>query len=97
VIKILKDYKDLYYIPSIEDLICECYIELVEGISLEEGATNLVGKSSIDTWTDLLTLNQTLAKNIVKTFITGEEQLIVRIANQIKSNFNRKLEIFICF
>ncbi|MBU4284385.1 MAG: ribulose-bisphosphate carboxylase large subunit, partial [Nanoarchaeota archaeon] len=60
----LKGYIDLEYKPTKKDVICEYYIEPTKGVSFEQAATNMAGESSIDTWTDILTLSPTLAKKL---------------------------------
>lgn len=60
----LREYIDLRYKPTKNDLICEYYIEPAKGISFEEAATNMAGESSIDTWADILTLSPVLARKL---------------------------------
>ena len=60
-VKMLKEYINLEYKPTEEDVICEYHIEPIKGVSFEKAATNMAGESSIDTWSEILTLNPELA------------------------------------
>ncbi len=77
----LKEYIDLKYKPTKNDVICEYYIEPAEGISFEKAATNLAGESSIDTWTDILTLSPALAKKLKPhVFFMDKKRNTIKVA-----------------
>jgi ribulose-bisphosphate carboxylase large chain len=60
-----KDYINLRYEPQKEnELICKYYVEPAKGIKLEEAAVHIAGESSIDTWSEILTLSPKLAKEL---------------------------------
>lgn len=48
------DFVDLKYHPSVDDVICEFYVE-PSGISLKEAAGGIAAESSIGTWTEVVT------------------------------------------
>lgn len=49
-----RDFVDLSYRPSDDELICDFFVE-PEGISIEEAAGGVAAESSIGTWTELTT------------------------------------------
>ncbi|MCD4798247.1 MAG: ribulose-bisphosphate carboxylase large subunit, partial [Methanosarcinales archaeon] len=53
----LKDYIDLGYKPTKQDLVCEYHIEPAQGVGFEDACTHMAGESSIDTWSDISTLS----------------------------------------
>jgi ribulose-bisphosphate carboxylase large chain len=53
-------YVDLGYVPGDDDVVCLFYVEPAEGVSLEEAAIQLTAESSIGTWTDICTMNQSI-------------------------------------
>lgn len=60
----LEEYIDLEYEPAGDDLVCEYYVEPANGVGFEKVCAHIAGESSIDTWTDILTLSPTLAKKL---------------------------------
>ncbi|MCX8190193.1 MAG: type III ribulose-bisphosphate carboxylase [Candidatus Diapherotrites archaeon] len=77
----IKEYIDLNYRPTKKDLVCEYYLEPAKGLSLEEAATHLAGESSIDTWTDILTLSPTIAKRLKPhVFFIDNERNTIKVA-----------------
>jgi ribulose-bisphosphate carboxylase large chain len=60
----LREYIDLKYKPLKNDLVCEYRLEPAKGVSFEKAATHMAGESSINTWTDILTLSPRLAKKL---------------------------------
>jgi len=82
----LKEYIDLGYNPTENDVICEYHIEPVKGVSFEKAATNMAGESSIDTWTDILTLSPALAEKLKPSVFFMDEK-----TNTIKVAYNSDL------
>ncbi len=56
-------YLDYKYKPK-DDYVAEYYFEPAKGYTFEEAATNIAGESSIDTWTDILTLRPEISKKL---------------------------------
>ena len=80
----LKEYIDLKYKPTKNDVICEYYIEPTKGVSFEQAATNMAGESSIDTWTDILTLSPILAKKLKPSvFFMDKKRNTIKVAYHI--------------
>ena len=50
------EYIDIDYIPNDNDIVCEYMIEPASGVDFQDACTNIAGESSIDTWSDILTL-----------------------------------------
>ncbi|MEM5798702.1 MAG: type III ribulose-bisphosphate carboxylase [Candidatus Aenigmatarchaeota archaeon] len=81
----LKEYVDLEYKPAKNDLICEYRVEPAKGISLEEAATHIAGESSIDTWSDILTLSPEIAKRLKPhVFFIDKKRYAIKIAYNIE-------------
>ncbi|MEM4598402.1 MAG: type III ribulose-bisphosphate carboxylase [Candidatus Diapherotrites archaeon] len=76
-----KEYVDLSYRPTKKDLVCEYYLEPAKGLSLEEAATHLAGESSIDTWSDILTLSPKIAKRLKPhVFFIDKKRSTIKVA-----------------
>ncbi len=76
-----EEYIDLEYEPARDDLVCEYYVVPARGIELEKACANIAGESSIDTWTDILTLSPRLAKKLKPhVFDLNRETNTVKIA-----------------
>ncbi len=80
----LKEYINLKYKPKKTDIICEYYIEPAKGISFEKAATHMAGESSIDTWSNILTLSPKLAKKLKpNVFFMDKKRNIIKISYHI--------------
>ncbi|MDI6888685.1 MAG: type III ribulose-bisphosphate carboxylase [Methanocellales archaeon] len=76
-----EEYIDLGYEPAKNDLVCEYYVEPARGIDFERTCVNIAGESSIDTWTDILTLSPKLAKKLKPhAFDVNQKTKTVKIA-----------------
>jgi len=76
-----KEYVDLNYAPSKKELVCEYYVEPAKGIGLEEAATHIAGESSIDTWSEILTLSPETAKKLKPhVFFIDKNRNMIKIA-----------------
>jgi len=53
-------YVDLGYVPGDNDVVCLFYIEPAEGVTLEQAAVHVTAESSIGTWTDICTMNESI-------------------------------------
>ncbi len=77
----LRDYIDIDYNPKDKDLICEFHIEPSAGVNFEEAATHMAGESSIDSWTEIVTLSSELAERLKPhIFYVDEKTQTVRVA-----------------
>lgn len=77
----LHEYIDLKYTPTKSDVVCEYRIEPARGISFEEAAIHLAGESSIDTWSDILTLSPQLARKLKPhVFFMDKARKIIKVA-----------------
>jgi ribulose-bisphosphate carboxylase large chain len=77
----LREYIDLGYKPSKDELICEYYLEPAKGVSLEEAAIHLAGESSIDTWAEISTLNPSIAKRLKPhVFFIDKKKNTIKVA-----------------
>ena len=77
----LNEYINLKYKPNKDDLICCYYLEPAKNISFEKAATNIAGESSIDTWSDILTLNPKIARKYKpNVFYLNKKNKIIKIA-----------------
>lgn len=77
----LDEYINFSYCTTKNDLICEYYIEPTNGISLEKAITHIAGESSIDTWSEILTLSPELAKKLKpNVFFIDKKRNIAKIA-----------------
>jgi len=75
------EYIDTGYIPTERDIVCEYRIEPASGVDFQDACTNLAGESSIDTWTDILTLSPELALQLKPhVFELDEKEGFVKIA-----------------
>ncbi|MDO9096826.1 MAG: ribulose-bisphosphate carboxylase large subunit, partial [Candidatus Methanoperedens sp.] len=75
------EYIDMGYIPTDRDIVCEYRIEPASGVDFQDACTNLAGESSIDTWTDILTLSPELASQLKPhVFEMDEKEGFVKIA-----------------
>ncbi|MDD5254346.1 MAG: type III ribulose-bisphosphate carboxylase [Candidatus Nanoarchaeia archaeon] len=59
----MRDYIDIGYKPKDKEVLASYYIE-GNRVSVKEVANNLAGESSIDTWTDIRTLDASIAKRL---------------------------------
>jgi ribulose-bisphosphate carboxylase large chain len=76
-----RDYIDTGYSPKDTDLVCEFHIEPSAGVNFEEAATHMAGESSIDSWTEIVTLSPELAAKLKPhVFYVNEEAQTVRVA-----------------
>ncbi|MFH0751999.1 MAG: type III ribulose-bisphosphate carboxylase [archaeon] len=76
----MKDYIDFSYEPQKNDLVCEYYVE-PNRIPLQKAANHLAGESSIDTWSDIHTLNETIRQKLMPhVFYINSKTNAVRIA-----------------
>ncbi|MFH1473922.1 MAG: type III ribulose-bisphosphate carboxylase [Candidatus Aenigmatarchaeota archaeon] len=57
-----KDFIDLSYKPTKNDLVCEFRVEPAKGISLRRAAEMVAGESSVGTWTDVVTMKPRIKK-----------------------------------
>jgi ribulose-bisphosphate carboxylase large chain len=75
------EYIDTDYVPNDCDFVCEYRIEPASGVDFEEACTNLAGESSIDTWSDILTLSPELASMLKPhVFEMNEKEGFAKIA-----------------
>ncbi len=76
-----RDYIDTDYNPKDTDLICEFHIEPSSGVDFEEAATHMAGESSIDSWTEIVTLSPELAARLKPhIFYLDEKAQTIRVA-----------------
>jgi ribulose-bisphosphate carboxylase large chain len=57
-------YIDLSYKKTREDLICRFYVEPEQGSSLEKACENIAAESSIGTWTDISTMEESIGEKL---------------------------------
>jgi ribulose-bisphosphate carboxylase large chain len=77
----LREYIDLRYKPTKNDIVCEYYLEPAKGVSFEKAATNIAGESSIDTWSDILTLSPEIARKLKPhVFFIDKKRKTIKIA-----------------
>src|SRR4030042_579591 len=77
----LSEYIDLEYTPKQNELLCEYFLEPAAGVTLEKAATNVAGESSIDTWTDIQTLNPQLAETLKPhVYYLDRKTNVIRVA-----------------
>ena len=60
----LKEYINLKYQPTKKEIIALYYLEPIRGVSFKEAANHVAGESSIDTWSEILTLSPRLASRL---------------------------------
>ena len=76
-----KDYVDLSYTPKTNEVLCMFYVEPAEGYSLKEAATHIAGESSIDTWTDIVTMSPKIARQLKPhVYYINARKKIIKIA-----------------
>jgi ribulose-bisphosphate carboxylase large chain len=63
-----KDFIDLNYKPTKNDLVCEFRIEPAKGISIKKAAEMVAGESSVGTWTDVVTMKPRIKKMGARIF-----------------------------
>jgi ribulose-bisphosphate carboxylase large chain len=63
-----KDFIDLDYKPTKNDLVCEFRIEPAKGISLKKATEMIAGESSVGTWTDVVTMKPRIKKMGARIF-----------------------------
>jgi ribulose-bisphosphate carboxylase large chain len=79
------DYVDLKYKPKKNEICCMYYMEPAKGVSMEEAATHLAGESSIDTWTDILTLSPAIAKKLKPhVYFIDKRKKVIKVAYNIE-------------
>ncbi|MBM3309845.1 MAG: type III ribulose-bisphosphate carboxylase [Candidatus Altiarchaeales archaeon] len=77
----MREYINQKYKPAGSDVVCEYYVEPSEGISIEKAATHLAGESSIDTWSEILTLSPSLAKRLKPhVFFLDKKKKTIKVA-----------------
>ncbi|MGB9748965.1 MAG: type III ribulose-bisphosphate carboxylase [Candidatus Woesearchaeota archaeon] len=77
----MHEYIDLNYNPREDEIVCEYYVEPSNGLSLEEAATHIAGESSIDTWSDIKTLNPKIAEKLKPhVFFVDNERSTIKIS-----------------
>lgn len=75
------DYIDLKYVPSGNELVCEYYLEPVEGVSFEKAVNETAGESSIETWSEIVTLKPGTARKLMPhVFYLNKKKGIAKIA-----------------
>jgi ribulose-bisphosphate carboxylase large chain len=57
-----KDFIDLDYKPTKNDMVCEFRIEPAKGVPLKRAAEMVAGESSVGTWTDVVTMKPRIKK-----------------------------------
>ena len=60
------NYLDLDYSPGSKEVVCEYFVE-PNGIPLKKAAEEIAAESSIGTWTDIVTMNEQIAKKLKPT------------------------------
>nr|VDD89073.1 RuBisCO long chain, Form III-b [uncultured archaeon] len=76
----MHEYIDLDYKPSRSDVIAEFYVE-PNKIKLNKAATHIAGESSIDTWSDIKTLSDSVIKRLAPhVFYINHNTKTIRIA-----------------
>jgi ribulose-bisphosphate carboxylase large chain len=76
----MHEYIDLDYKPSRKDVVAEFYVE-PNRIKLSKAATHLAGESSIDTWSDIKTLKDSVVKKLAPhVYYINEKTKTIRIA-----------------
>ena len=69
------EYINLRYRPSVNNLVCQYYIEL-NNCSLEEAAEQIAAESSIGTWTELSTMKPEVASRLKPTIFSMKKNEI---------------------
>jgi len=74
-------YVDLGYKTKGDDVVCLFYVEPAEGNTLEQAAVHLTAESSIGTWTDICTMNESVWRKLKPSiFEIKEEAKTVKVA-----------------
>jgi len=77
----MREYLDPGYTPGDSDIISMYRIEPASGVDFQEACNALAGESSIDTWSDIVTLRPELASKIKPhVFEMDEKQKLVKVA-----------------
>jgi len=77
----IKTYTDLKYRPGQNDLVAEYYLEPRKGLKFEKAANHAAAESSIGTWTDITTLDKTIATKLRPSiYYMNKKKGIVKIA-----------------
>lgn len=63
-----KDFIDLKYKPSKNDMVCKFRIEPAKGVSIKKAAEMIAGESSVGTWTGVVTMKPKIKKMGAKIF-----------------------------
>ena len=78
----MKNFIDKRYYPKKDDLIAEFYIEPYRS-SVEEASSQVAGESSIGTWTEVVTMNKQIARDLSPTIYSIKNN-IVKIAYPVE-------------
>jgi len=79
----LKEYLNLKYKPKKNELIALYRLEPASGFSFEKAANHLAGESSIDTWSEILTLSSELATKLKPhIFFIDKKKKLIKVAYQ---------------
>ncbi|MFH0861609.1 MAG: type III ribulose-bisphosphate carboxylase [Candidatus Altiarchaeota archaeon] len=74
-------YVDLGYSPGKDDVVCMFYVEPASGVTLEKAAIDLTAESSIGTWTEICTMNDSIWCKLKPTiFGINEKTNMVKVA-----------------
>lgn len=77
----MKRYIDLDYEPGENEVVAKYYVEPIKGKTLVEVANHIAGESSIDTWSTITTLSETMKDKLMPhVFEIDEKKKIVKIA-----------------
>jgi len=77
----MKEYIDLGYKPSDKEIICEYRVEPSGRKTLKDVASHIAGESSIDTWSEIVTLNEKIARRLrPRVFSIDKKRKEVKIA-----------------
>ncbi|MEA3379108.1 MAG: type III ribulose-bisphosphate carboxylase [Nanoarchaeota archaeon] len=80
----MHEYIDKGYIPKRSDVLAEFYVE-PNRIKLEKAATHIAGESSIDTWSDIKTLSNSVIKKLAPhVYYVNEKTKTIKIAYPIQ-------------
>jgi ribulose-bisphosphate carboxylase large chain len=77
----MREYLDIGYTPSDSDIVSMYRMEPAPGVDFSEACNALAGESSIDTWSDILTLSPEIAAKIKPhVFEMDEKEKLVKVA-----------------